>query len=245
MQRVASESEVPWIRKLSRRLFFKTASGLIFMTKASSSISASFVEKLFVRTVEEDQFKFDAATGQIEWNERRREQYRLVVDGLIKEKRSFSYGDLKAFRQIEQVSDFHCVEGWSVPDIRWGGFRFSEILNRVAPKPQAACVVFHSFGKTSAAPQGQEHYIESVPISELIDPERDILLVLSMNQNSLTEDHGAPLRLIAPYDLGYKSIKFITRIEFAREARPGWWTIANPMYPMEAKVPAGRLRKKN
>jgi DMSO/TMAO reductase YedYZ molybdopterin-dependent catalytic subunit len=245
MERVFPESEAPWIRRMTRRLFFKMTGGLFFMINASSSISASFVEKLFVRTVEDGRFKFDAATGQIEWNGPGREQYRLAIDGLIEGKKSFSYNDLKAFRQVEQVSDFHCVEGWSVQDIRWGGFRFSEILNRVTPKPEAAYVVFHSFGKTSEAPKGQEHYIEFVPMSELLDPKRDLLLALSMNQHPLTEDHGAPLRLIAPYDLGYKSIKFITRIEFASEARPGWWTLANPIYPMEAKVPAGRLRKKN
>jgi DMSO/TMAO reductase YedYZ molybdopterin-dependent catalytic subunit len=168
-----------------------------------------------------------------------------VVDGLIEEKKSYSYRDLAAFPQIEQVSDFHCVEGWSVQDIRWRGIRFSEILRQVAPKPQAEYVVFHSFGKTSDAPKGQEHYIESFPIKELIDPQRNILLALSMNQDPLPVDHGAPLRLIAPYDLGYKSIKYIARIEFTREAKPGWWTLANSMYPMEARVPAGRLGKKN
>jgi DMSO/TMAO reductase YedYZ molybdopterin-dependent catalytic subunit len=52
------------------------------------------------------------------------------------------------------------------------------------------------------------------------------------------------LRLIAPYDLAYKSIKFVTRIEFTQKARPGWWTLANPIYPMEARVPNSRLRKK-
>jgi DMSO/TMAO reductase YedYZ molybdopterin-dependent catalytic subunit len=219
------------------------AGGLLFMTRELSSVYASFVERLFVRTVESTSFKFNASEGRIEWDdEKAREPYRLAVDGLIEEKRSFSYSDLLAFPQIEQVSDFHCVEGWSVQDIRWRGFRFSEILKRVTPKTQASHVVFHSFGKTSAAPKGQEHYIEFFPLKELIDPQRDILLALFMDQDPLPEDHGAPLRLIAPYDMGYKSIKYITRIEFTGKARPGWWTLANSMYPMEARVPPGRLR---
>ncbi len=215
------------------------------MAETTSSLFAYFVNSLFVRTVEKDTFSFNAKLGTIEWNERKPEEYRLVIDGLVKEKKSYSYKDLQSFTLVEQVSDFHCIEGWSVQDIRWGGFRFREIVNQVALKPQATHVVFHSFGKTAYAPNGQDHYIESLPIRELLDPSRDILLALIMNDKPLSEDHGAPLRLIAPYDMGYKSIKYISRIEFVQDARPGWWTLANPMYPMEARVPEKRLRKQN
>jgi DMSO/TMAO reductase YedYZ molybdopterin-dependent catalytic subunit len=69
-------------------------------------------------------------------------------------------------------------------------------------------------------------------------------MTLQMGDTPLPHDHGAPLRLIAPYSLGYKNIKYIYRIEFARQPRPGWWTLANPIYPMQAPVPVDRLRKK-
>jgi DMSO/TMAO reductase YedYZ molybdopterin-dependent catalytic subunit len=65
-----------------------------------------------------------------------------------------------------------------------------------------------------------------------------------MNGKPLTHEHGAPLRLISPYDLGYKSIKYVTGIDFVKTAQPGWWTLANPIYPANAPVPASRLRKK-
>jgi DMSO/TMAO reductase YedYZ molybdopterin-dependent catalytic subunit len=221
------------------------AGGLLFMANVPSSIYAYFVKKLPERTVERDRFTFNARKGLIEWKEGKQEEYRLTVDGLVKEARTFSYRDLQSIPQSEQISDFHCVEGWSVPDIQWSGFQFKDILRLVEAKPQATHIVFHSFGKTSSSPDGQDHYIESFPISELVDPGREILLVLNMNQHPLPEEHGAPLRLIAPYDLAYKSIKFITRIEFAKDVRPGWWTLANPIYSIEARVPGERLRKKN
>jgi DMSO/TMAO reductase YedYZ molybdopterin-dependent catalytic subunit len=232
-------------RGIARRLFLRMTGGLVLMADAPSSIYSYFVKGLPERTVEKDKFRFHAPTGRIEWKEGKKEEYRLHVDGLVKEGRTFSYRDLQSIPQIEQVSDFHCVEGWSVPDIRWGGFQFGEILRLVEAKPQATHVVFHSLGNTSSSPEGQDHYVESFPISELADPGREILLVLNMNQNPLPEEHGAPLRLIAPYDLAYKSIKFITRIEFTKGARPGWWTLANPIYSIEARVPGNRLRKKN
>jgi DMSO/TMAO reductase YedYZ molybdopterin-dependent catalytic subunit len=244
MKRGIPESTASAIREITRRLFFKMTGGLLFMINDPSSMFAFIVKNLLVRTVEKDTFRFNAGSGLIEWKANKPEEYRLTVSGLVKDARSFSYNDLKAFPQIEQVSDFHCVEGWSVQDIIWGGFRFKEIMNRIVPDPKATHIVFHSFGKTSSEPKGQQHYIESFPISELLDPKREILLVLNMNHTPLPEDHGAPLRLIAPYDLSYKSIKYVSRIEFASGVRPGWWTLANPIYEIEARVPANRLRRK-
>jgi DMSO/TMAO reductase YedYZ molybdopterin-dependent catalytic subunit len=49
-------------------------------------------------------------------------------------------------------------------------------------------------------------------------------------------EHGSPLRLAAPRQYGYKSIKFVTRMEFTGSTRPGWWSVANPVYPLDAPV---------
>jgi DMSO/TMAO reductase YedYZ molybdopterin-dependent catalytic subunit len=246
------ETEMVWVKlaalfkdNITRRLFFKITGGIIFMAGVPSSMYAFFIDRLPERTVEKGNFRFNTDTAQIEWEGGKKEQYQLVVNGLVKEEKGFSYEELKSFPQVDQVSDFHCVEGWSVKDIKWGGFRFKEIISRVEPLPKATHIVFQSFGKTGSAPKGQDHYIESFPISELLEPEREIILVLRMNNNPLPEEHGAPLRLIAPYDLAYKSIKFISGIEFFRGEQPGWWTLANPIYSIEARVPAHRLRKRD
>jgi len=213
------------------------------MATVPATIAGFFMKTLPVRTVEKDTFEFDPESGLIKIGGDRK-PYSLVVDGLIREPRSFSYDAIKSFPQVEQVSDFHCVEGWSVQEIRWGGFRFKEILKGIELKPEADYVLFHSFGTTEHKPEGQSHYIESLPLKELLDPNKEILLALTMDGRPLPEDHGAPLRLISPYDLGYKSIKFITRIEFVKKERPGWWTLANPAYPVVARVPERRLRRR-
>jgi DMSO/TMAO reductase YedYZ molybdopterin-dependent catalytic subunit len=228
---------------ITRRLLLKMTGGMFFMPSFHNSVFDLFVKPLPVRTVEQTKFRFDASKGFIEWENKPKEEYRLVVDGMVKEARSFSYADLRTFPQVEQVSDFHCVEGWSVKDLVWGGIRFQEILSRAEPVREATHALFHSLGMTGSSPKGQSHYIESWPLGELLDPAREILLVLAMDKKPLPEEHGGPLRLIAPYDLGYKSIKFVTRIEFIKGARPGWWTLANPIYAIEAKVPQNRLRQ--
>ena len=228
---------------ITRRIFLRLTGGMLFMTTIPSAIAGFFIKTLPVRTVEKSTPKFYPNTGFVDLDNKK-EPYRLIVDGLVKERRSFSYADINSFPLLEQVSDFHCVEGWSVKDLKWSGFRFKEILNRTEPARDATHVLFHALGKTGHSPGGQSHYIETFPLSELLDPAREILLVLAIDNRPLPEENGGPLRLISPHDLGYKSIKFITRIEFIKEERPGWWTLANPAYPMVARVPEGRLRRK-
>jgi DMSO/TMAO reductase YedYZ molybdopterin-dependent catalytic subunit len=237
------KSALPGRAEITRRTFLKLAGGTTLMASIPSTASDGALKALPERTVEKDKFKFDAVKGVIEWGAKK-EPYKLIVDGLVKKSQSFSYAEIASFPRIEQACDFHCVEGWSVRDLPWGGFRFKEILSRIEPAGKATHVLFHSFGTTISAPKGQSHYIESLPMSELIDPEREILLALTMHNRPLPEEHGSPLRLIAPYDLAYKSIKFISRIEFINGERAGWWTLANPIYPIVARVPKSRLQNR-
>ncbi len=232
------------MEKLSRRLFLKTAVVVSAVVSFPSALWGFFLKYFPVRTVERDTFRFDPATGLVR-QDGRSEPYRLELGGLVEKAQQFSYADLRAFPRARQVSDFHCVEGWSVADIQWGGIRFEEIIKRVRPKPEAKYAVFHALGKAVGSPSGHNHYVESLPLGELIDPSKGCLLALDMDGKPLSHDHGAPLRLVSPFDLGYKSIKYVTRIEFSAKQPRGWWTSANGAYPVNAPVPKDRLRKKN
>jgi DMSO/TMAO reductase YedYZ molybdopterin-dependent catalytic subunit len=99
-------------------------------------------------------------------------------------------------------------------------------------------------GETYHKPGGQGHYVESFKLESLLDPEQDILLAIKMDNKPLSMERGAPMRVIAPYRLAYKSIKFVRRIEFTKKKQYGWWTLANPVYSWEAFVSKQRLRKK-
>ncbi|MFH1091658.1 MAG: molybdopterin-dependent oxidoreductase [Pseudomonadota bacterium] len=229
---------------VSRRIFLKLLGVLGLLFWFAGAARAFFTEEFPVRTVEKGDFGFDPATGTILWESGKKEPYRLVVDGLVEEPLSLSYGDLRKLPQVEQVSDFHCVEGWSVKDVHWGGFRLEEIIKRVKLKPEAKFAVFHCLGQTGHQPGGQKYYLESFPLEKILRPEAEFLLVLDQDGKPLSLDHGAPLRVISPYDLAYKSAKYVNRIELAGKARPGWWTLANPIYPVVAPVPQHRLRDK-
>ena len=227
-------------------MFLKASGAVAFLLGTPSWVRAFFLEEEFpVRTVEMENFSFDAKTGSVRSTDKKIEgPYQLLVDGLVEKPARFSYQDLRALPQISQVSDFHCVEGWSVSDVKWGGLRFKEILKKVQLTSGAQYVIFHSLGETNSRPQGQGHYIESMSLKDLLDGQKQCLLALDLDGKPISHDHGAPVRLVAPYSLGYKNIKYVTRIEFAAKPRPGWWTLANPIYPVDAPVPQNRLRKR-
>ena len=224
-----------------RFLFYSALAGMLFALPPR--VRAFVVDSFPVRTVEIGEFRFEAKSGVIKWKDRD-ERYELTVLGLVEKPSSFTYKDLRALPRIMQTSDFHCVEGWDVPDVKWGGFRFREIVDRVRPKPEAKYAVFHSLGKTGDLPGGLTHYVESHPVAYLTDPSKQCLMALDLDGKPLPFDHGSPLRVVAPLSLGYKSIKFVTRIEFTSKPQDGWWTVANPVYKVDAPVPEGRLRRK-
>lgn len=195
------------------------------------------------RTIEIEDFRFDPATGLIHQKGGEAQPYLLTIDGMVETPLKLDYRELRTLPAITQVSDFHCVEGWTVPQVQWTGIRFEELLRRVQPTDGAAFVVFHSLGTTRSAPQGQKWYVESFAVKELLDPQERILLAYDMDGKPLSHDRGAPLRVIAPLRQAYKSAKYVWRIEFTDKRKPGWWTLANPIYDVDARVPRNRLRK--
>ena len=133
--------------------------------------------------------------------------------------------ELSDLPRVEQVSDFHCVTTWSVLSLRWSGYRFSDffeqlVLPHANPDPDANFVVFRS----------QDGYRADLLLEDLLAA--DVLIADTLNGASLSIEHGAPLRLVAPAHYGYKSPKHIRRIEFWRDERdfrpPGFRFMNHP-----------------
>ncbi len=216
---------------------------LLGMGGLTLGVNASGGRRFPTRTVESDIFEFDPDTGTILWKETGdSEPFFLTIHGMVEETVKLSYRELAALPCTTQVADFHCVEGWSVPDVEWTGLRFEELLPLVKPMPGADYVNFHALGETRSKPMDQGWYRESFRLSDLLDSSQQILLAFQMDGQPLSKQRGAPLRVIAPFRLAYKSIKFVHRIEFTDTMNPGWWTLANPVYDIEAAVPSTRLR---
>ena len=113
--------------------------------------------------------------------------------------------------RIEQTSDLHCVTTWSRRGLRWSGFRFADFYRLIA-LPLAGAAHDARF----VVLRGQDGARTSLPLDDLLAP--DVLLADRLDDHPLPIARGAPLRLIAPGHYGYKSVKYIHRVEFRRSA---------------------------
>ena len=126
--------------------------------------------------------------------------WRVDVDGMVARPASFSLAELRSFPSRSQITQLACEEGWSFI-AEWTGVPLSHVLSVVGTLPQARYVVYFSI---------QRNWWQSIDMADALHPQT--LLVYGMNGGELPMGHGGPLRLRLPRQLGYKSVKFITRL---------------------------------
>jgi DMSO/TMAO reductase YedYZ molybdopterin-dependent catalytic subunit len=116
-------------------------------------------------------------------------------------------------RRAGQVSDFHCVTGWSVSDVHWAGVRFRDLLDAARLRPDAKALRFVS---------DEVPYDDTLSLPQALLP--DVLLALDMDGGPLSAPHGAPARVVMPRMYGYKSVKWVTGIEVQTHTdHVGYW----------------------
>ena len=147
----------------------------------------------------------------------------LTVDGLVDEPLTIDHATWSSLERLAETVDFHCVEGWSVDDVRWGGVAPAVILRRAGVRPEGAWVVFHAY---------TGEYTSSVPLDLVNDPQT--VLADTLNDAPLPPEHGGPVRLVVPDQLAYKSVKWVTRMEVTDASRSGYWEDRG--YPDDAPV---------
>jgi DMSO/TMAO reductase YedYZ molybdopterin-dependent catalytic subunit len=141
-----------------------------------------------------------------------RSTWRLDVGGLVDRPTTLSYDELRALPRVDQISTFHCVTGWTVKNVHWGGVRLSDLIERVGPTSYAGAMQFLS---------AETPYIDylSLPQARL----HDVMLAYEMNGEPLRPEHGAPVRLVIPDMYGYKNVKWLKGINLVHEAGIGYW----------------------
>jgi DMSO/TMAO reductase YedYZ molybdopterin-dependent catalytic subunit len=126
--------------------------------------------------------------------------WRLAVDGLVARPASFSLAELKGYPSRRQITHLACEEGWSFI-AEWTGVPLFHVLELVGTLPQARYVVYFSI---------QRDWWDSIDMADALHPQT--LVTYGMNGGELPVGHGGPLRLRLPRQLGYKSVKYITRL---------------------------------
>jgi len=116
--------------------------------------------------------------------------------------------ELSSLPRTTQVSDFHCVTTWSKLHLNWSGYRFNDFYQTfISPKLTDKI--------TFVVLKAQDGYKTSLPLTDLLN--QNVLLADQLDNQSLTIEHGAPIRIVAPDHYGYKNLKHIKRIEFYKE----------------------------
>jgi DMSO/TMAO reductase YedYZ molybdopterin-dependent catalytic subunit len=136
--------------------------------------------------------------------------WRLSVDGLVARPASFSLAELKSYPQRSQITHLACEEGWSFI-AEWTGVPLSHVLDLVGILPQARYVVYFSM---------QRDWWDSVDMADALHPQT--LITYGMNGADLPVGHGGPIRVRVPRQLGYKSIKHVTRLIVTDNLKEYW-----------------------
>ena len=126
--------------------------------------------------------------------------WRLAVDGMVARPASFSLADLRGFPSRSQITHLACEEGWSYI-AQWTGVTLAHVLDVVGILPQARYVAYFSL---------QPGWWDSVDMNDALHPQT--FVTYGMNGGDLPPGFGGPLRIRVPRQLGYKSVKFITRL---------------------------------
>ncbi len=125
--------------------------------------------------------------------------------------------DITKLPHQEMVTQFKCIEGWS-EIVHWGGVRLADFIAAYPPAKNAQGELpRYVYMET---PNGD--YYCGYNLSECMHPQS--LLVTEMAGRTLTQYHGAPLRLHMPIKYGYKQIKCIGLIAYTDEKPDDYWT---------------------
>ena len=155
----------------------------------------------------------------------------VAVGGLVGNPKTYDLDDLRTlFEQEERVYRLRCVEGWSMV-IPWLGFPLSALLKEVEPDSQAKYVRFETVLRPEEMPGQRDPwfnwpYVEGLRLDEAMND----LAILSTGLYGkwLTPQNGAPIRLVAPWKYGFKSIKSIVKIDLVEEMPTSLWMASAP-----------------
>ncbi|MFX1243021.1 MAG: DUF4079 family protein [Promethearchaeota archaeon] len=136
--------------------------------------------------------------------------WKLTIDGHVNNSLIFNYSNFTSLPSKEIVATLQCVDGF-FGTAKWKGVPIKDLLDLVEVKAGAVDVVFHA----------ADDYSSSLTIEEArMD---NVLLAYEMNNEVLPVEHGFPVRVVAPNQLGYKWVKWVVRMEIVNYDYIGFW----------------------
>ncbi len=162
----------------------------------------------------------------------------IEVVGAVDKRMVFSLSELEAMPQVSFSMTMECAgndrvtmlplpagEPWqngALSTVRYSGVPLARLLERVGLRTDAMEIVFR--GADSGEREdavGDVQFERSLSVSTALDPA--VILALQMNDEPLTPDHGAPVRLVVPGWYGMASVKWLNQIRVLTEPFDGYF----------------------
>lgn len=140
------------------------------------------------------------------------EDWSFAIDGLVSTPFLLKWDALLKLPRKVQVSDFHCVTGWSVYQCTWEGIPLSQLLDMAGVDSKAKYVKFYS---------GDRVYTDSLTLEQArLD---DVMVAVLIDGKPIPQKFGGPVKLIVPQMYAYKSVKWLQAIELIEHEHIGYW----------------------
>lgn len=151
--------------------------------------------------------------------ELRKEDYRLMINGLVDQELVFTYEDLERFPRENHVYFCECAANtgmeWAGAQLNGAQFTHGMIHNMEYTGVSLRTLL----QEAGIKPEGKWVYVEgadassngrSIPLEKALD---DVLIAFKANGEALRKEHGYPVRLVVPGWEGNMWIKWLRRIE--------------------------------
>ncbi|KAJ3343625.1 hypothetical protein HDU93_007506 [Gonapodya sp. JEL0774] len=123
--------------------------------------------------------------------------------------------DFESLGVTEFEADFHCVTTWSALSLRWTkALPFSKLVSHLTSRG----IVPSDWEWLIQT--GKDGYVTGAPREDL--EQEEVHLVWELDGEAIPQEHGV-VRIIIPHLYGWKSAKFLQKIEFVKEYRDGFW----------------------
>lgn len=139
--------------------------------------------------------------------------YVLEIGGLVEKPMRLNLEDLRRLSAgHSQNTVHHCVQGFTSLG-KWEGVPLAQLLDLVMPLEEASDVVVHSFQNMTRDDDNYNgsYYYESMPMVEARQPET--LIAVGYDGGEIPIKNGAPMRLRLETSTGFRSAKWLDRIE--------------------------------
>ncbi|MBC7145825.1 MAG: sulfite dehydrogenase [Thioclava marina] len=161
--------------------------------------------------------------------ELKKEDYRLMINGLVDKPLVFTYEDLERFPRVNATYFLECAanSGMEWAGAQLNGAQFTQgMIHNMQYSGIPLRVLLEEAGITNLGDNLKDKWVyvegadassngRSIPLEKALD---DCLVAIKANGEALRKEHGYPVRLVVPGWEGNMWVKWLRRIEVTDEA---------------------------